>query len=414
GYAMNDYVGKSGLEQNLEELLKGKKGERKITFTDGNPNEGEIVTESEPGRTIKLTVKNDFQRDIQSVLETHIQNLKSSNPSKFNQTDCGALVVLDVKTGAVLALATTPTYLLTDYADKYDELLVREGNPLVNRATDGAYRPGSTFKPVTATAGLCENFINKNTSFVCHRNYNYLGTVVHCTGYHNSIAVSRAITVSCNIFFYELGRRMGIDVISNYASHYGFGQSLGLESGDSSGYIANPETFAKHGWEWNSGLTLQAAIGQSEIAATPLQMATEALTIANRGTRLKPHLVDTVYDYNMTEVISKKEPEIAEVIEVPYEEVYDYIWDGMKGAARNTPAGEFSLNGLGYEVAIKTGTPQSSHKNGENSAVIGFAPVNDPQIAVAGIIEGGANAKYMVRKVLDAYTNRYGGFQPSE
>jgi penicillin-binding protein 2 len=199
---------------------------------------------------------------------------------------------------------------------------------------------------------------------------------------------------------------VGVDTLSRYANLYGLGTSLGLESGDTQGYLANPETFENLGMLWTSGQLLQAGIGQSEIAVTPLQMAVTAMTIANEGVRYKPYLVDSVWDYSMTECISKTEPTVVSTIDLNYDYVYDYIESGMIKASQNTPDGEYSLNGLGYDVAIKTGTPQSAR--GTDSSFIGYAPADNPQVAFAGIVEGGEYSKYMIRKILNLYDKYYG------
>ena len=217
--------------------------------------------------------------------------------------------------------------------------------------------------------------------------------------------MTRAIQVSCNIFFYELAQRLGIDTISEYATYYGLGQSLGLESGDAAGRLANPQTFEKLEMPWYAGYVLQAAIGQSEVQVTPLQMAVAASTIANEGVRYRPHLVDSVYNNAGTKLISRTEPVIAEKINVQYDSVYPLIRQGMILAAQSTMPKEYSLTHLGFQTAIKTGTPQSPR--GTDSFVIGFAPAEDPEIAFAGVIEGGNYAKYMVRKVLELYADCY-------
>jgi penicillin-binding protein 2 len=296
-----------------------------------------------------------------------------------------------------------------DYKSNYTEILEADNNPLLNRATCGLYRPGSTFKTITATAGLNEGVVNGETTFTCNQKYEFYDITVGCTGYHNDIAVSRALRVSCNIYFYELGRRLGIDKISEYATAYGYGQHTGIETGDYAGYIANPETFDALGADWTVGQVLQASIGQSEIAVTPLQMACVASTIANRGVRYQPHLVDTIYDYSMSEVIEQTEPVISDQIELNYSYVYDYIIDGMIQASENNIPYEYSLSNLGFDVAIKTGTPQNTRdgKNVTDTCFIGFAPADNPQIAFAGIIEGGEYSKYMIRSIIETYYKYY-------
>jgi penicillin-binding protein 2 len=404
GYAMDDNVGKSGIEKGMEQYLRGKNGTRTFSILNGNVVGNEITEEAVAGNTIKLTINSDFQRDIQNVLENFIVYLNNHESGKYTDVSSGAIAVIDVKTGAVLALATAPTYTMDEYIENYQQLLERDGQPIINRATDGIYRPGSTFKTITASAGLNEGIVDSTSTFYCSHEYNYYDITVHCTGYHQNISVTRAIEVSCNIYFYELGQRLGIDKISEYAALYGLGQSLGLESGDSAGYLANPETFENLGMLWTRGQVLQAAIGQSEVGVTPLQLAVAASTIANEGTRYKPHLVDSIYNYDMSELIEKIEPEVAQQIDLSYN-FYPYIKQGMIAASHNTPSGEYSLNDLGFDVAIKTGTPQSSR--GTDSTFIGFAPADNPQIAFAGIIEGGEYSKYMVRKIIDAYCKYY-------
>ncbi len=406
GYFMNDYVGKSGIEKGMEDVLRGKNGICEITVQNNGVISSEVTEPAVPGNTVHLTIDSGFQRDVQKILEDFMTYLNENDEECFGISK-GAIVVLDAKDNDVLALATAPTYRLDDYIENYSEVLNREGTPLVDRATDGLYRPGSTFKTVTATAGLNEGTVTPNSTFYCGTEYRFYEHTVYCTGYHENIAATEAIRVSCNIYFYELSRLLGIDKIIEYAHHYGLGTTLGLESGDSEGYIAGPETSAMLGVEWYSGGLLQAAIGQEETRITPLQMAVAASTIANRGVRYKPHLVDSIYDYKGNKV-DDVPPEVAETIKTNYDYVYPTIINGMIGASHNTPEGEFSLNDLGYDVAIKTGTPQTTSSERTSTAVIGFAPADDPVIAFSAIIEDGKNSKYLVRKLIDCYNRHYG------
>lgn len=407
GYAMNDTVGKSGIEKALEDELRGEDGTRTITLTNGEVTSAEVTEEAKGGHTVKLTVDSDFQRDLQEILVNFMADLRSQ--PEYSGVECGSLVVLDVKSNAVLGMATAPTYDLKDYKTNYDELLEDENYPLINRATSGLYRPGSTFKTITATAGLNEGIVTGESTFTCNQKMKFYDIEVGCTGWHNDIAVARALRVSCNIYFYELGRRLGIDKITEYASMYGYGQHTGIETGDYAGHIGNPETFNDLGIDWTVGQVLQASIGQSETAVTPLQMAGVASTIANRGVRYKTHLVDSIYDYSMKNEIEKREPEVAETINLNYDYVYDYVIDGMIQASENNFPAEYSLSNLGFDVAIKTGTPQNWRNGDEltDSCFIGFAPAYDPQIAFAGMIEGGEYSKYMIRSIIQAYYKNF-------
>lgn len=406
GYLLSDYVGKSGIEKGMEKYLRGKNGTKTITVKNSEIVSTEVTEPAVPGNTIRLTIDMKFQREMQKIFQNFLTYLNTEDEDCENVTS-GALVVLDAKDNDVLALVTEPTYTLDDYINNYSEVLEREGSPLINRATDGLYRPGSTFKTITATAGLNEGMVTPYSTFYCGSSYDFYDITVFCTGYHKYISAAEAIRVSCNIYFYELSRLLGIDNIVKYAHYYGLGTTLGLESGDSEGYISSPETKEMLGDEWYSGELLQTAIGQSETKITPLQLAVAASTIANRGVRYQPHLVDSIYDY-LGNKIDDVEPVVAQNIPIEYEYVYPTIIEGMIGASHNTPDGEYSLNNLGYDVAIKTGTPQTTSSNRTNTAVMGFAPADDPVIAFAVIIEDGKNSKYLVRKIIDCYNKYYG------
>lgn len=406
GYAMNDTVGRSGIEYAMEKELRGESGKEEVTILNDSIIDIKTIKETVPGQTVKLTVDGTFQTKLQGVLDNFLNNYGWYNGEAVTK---GALVVLDAKTGAVRGMATAPTYNLKDFSEKYDELLEADGSPMFNRCTQGLYLPGSTFKTITATAGLNEGIVNGETSFYCGQTYMFHGGRFSCTGNHSYISARRAIEVSCNIYFYELSAKLGIDNITKYSELYGLGNSLGLETGDAEGFLCNPETFAERGQEWYIGYVIQAGIGNQDYGITPLQLATVANTIANRGTRYKPYLVDSLYTYGSNKRVSRTKPTVAGEIELNYDYVYDYIINGMIDASRNVPY-PYSLSNYGFNVAIKTGTPQTSYdnKNKQNSVFIGFAPADDPEIAFAGVIEGGEYSKYMVRGIIDAYAECFG------
>ena len=407
GYGLNDVVGKSGIEKAMEQYLRGKNGTRQISIQNGTVTSIENTVDAQPGNTVKLTIDSKFQKEVQDILANHISWLHTQEKGK-NAT-AGAIAVIDVKTGAVLALANYPTYNINDYINNYSEVAQRENSPLINRAIDGLYRPGSTFKTVTATAALNEGIINGKDTVNCNHIYTFYPDIApKCTGWHGNINVVNSLKVSCNIFFYDVGRRTGIKNIDTYAAYYGLGEDLGLEIGGQKGHVASPDVFAEYGQDWTPGQVLQAAIGQSETAVTPLQMAVQAATIANRGVRYKPYLVDSIVSYNMDTTIKKTEPTIVSTIDVKNPQTYDLIEEGMILASQAT-FGDNSLTNLPYPVAIKTGTPQKT-KDITHSAFVGYYPVGDPQIAFAGMVEEGEYSKYMIRKIIDAY---YGYTPPS-
>lgn len=412
GYEMNDTLGKSGIELAMETKLRGQDGEEKVTVNNNLITDIDTISEFKPGETVKLTVNGTYQIKLQGILDNFINNFQSFNQKpELKDVHAGAIVVLDAKTGAVKGMVNAPTYNLKDYSEHYDELLKAEYTPLFNRATYGQYRPGSTFKTITATAGLNEGIVNGETTFTCNQKYFYIDTPYQCTGYHNDLAVTKALEVSCNIYFYELSQKLGIDNITKYAQLYGLGEHTGIETGDEDGYLANPETFVANGQPWYIGYVLQAAIGNIDCGMTPLQMACVANTIANEGVRYKPFLVDSLYEYGTDKVVSKTQPTVAAKIDLNYDYVYDYIEQGMIAASHNMPE-KYSLSNLGFDVAIKTGTPQTGKKIGDfyeqNSFFIGYAPADDPQIAFAGVIEGGEYSKYMIRDIILAYQECYG------
>lgn len=407
GYQMDDTVGKSGIEKACEEFLRGKDGTKTISVRNSEVVSTEITDPVESGNTVMLTVDSTFQRDLQKILEDFINNFDSLRNKKTEELGLGkitngALVVLDAKDGGVLGMATCPTYTLTTYTEDYESLLTADNNPLVNRATIGLYRPGSTFKTITATAGMCEGIVSGYTPYFCSHKYKFKDHIYGCTGSHGNISVIEALQYSCNIYFYKLSEDLTIDRISKYASMYGLGQYTGLETGEAAGHLSNMEYYADAGLTWTVGEVLQSAIGQSEWAVTPLQMAVVANTIANEGVRYEPHLVDSIWDYNLETMEQEIEPTVAETIPGADDGVYSFIEQGMIAASVTNMPIEYSLGNLGYSVAIKTGTPEQGSRV-QDSFFIGYAPADDPEIAFAGVIEGGEYSKYMIRSILEAY-----------
>lgn len=418
GYKLNDTLGKSGIESAMETELRGQNGIEEISIKDGTVSNVKTISDTNSGSTIKLTVDGTYQLRLQGILDNFLANFQNINTNwHLTNVHKGAIVVLDAKTGAVKGMATAPTYNLKDYAINYDDLLNDEDSPLLNRCTFGLYRPGSTFKTVTATAGLNEGIVDAGTALYCGHWYNFHGSTFSCTGTHGYLSTRRAIQVSCNCYFYELSSRLGIDNITKYSQLYGLGSHTGIETGDAAGFLCNPETFAERGQPWYVGFVIQAGIGNYDCGMTPLQMAVVANTIANRGVRYKPYLVDGLYKYGTNELIYKTQPTVAEKIDLAYDYLYDPIISGMIDASHSVPVYRYSLSNLGFDVAIKTGTPQTDQNDlsKQNSFFIGFAPADDPEIAFAGVIEGGEYSKYMIRDIILEYQKCYGlnGVEPT-
>ena len=410
GYQMSDFVGKFGIERYCESILRGTDGERTVEQGEN----GEILSEEETvspqsGNSVSLTIDAGFQQRVQQLLEDYILSLRATgDPETGGNAKGGAIAVLDARTGAVLALATYPSYDISTYYEDYSDLLAAENTPLINRAADGLYRPGSTFKPVVAAAALGEGVISPADTVSCTGVYTYYDTVIEgntfrptCLGVHGEIALRDALRESCNIFFYDVGRRTGIDAINEYAENCGLGVSTGLELGGAVGTLTSPEYTESLGGTWTQGNVVQASIGQMDTMVSPLQMAVEAMTIANRGTRYKTYLIDEIRSYDGSELIEKTEPEVLSSFSMA-ESDFQAIMEGMVGVGLNITNPDYALDSLGYRVAVKTGTPQVTTDT-TNSAAIAFAPAEDAEVAVAVMLEEGYGANRLIRGILEAW-----------
>ena len=412
GYKMNSQVGRFGIEKIMERSLHGIDGVKTVEQNKSGEIIAEEVTQApKSGDKVVLTVDAEFQQKVKTALEEHIAWLKLRGDGKGNKVKAGSIVVLDVKTGGVLAMVNYPSYDINNYFSDYTTLLNADNNPLFNRATDGLYRPGSTFKTAVAIGGLENGIINTNSLIDCQHTYYYYDILPNntfhptCLGWHGKINVSEALTVSCNIFFYDVGRRLGIEKINKYASLLGLGEETGLEISSKKGVLSSPARSKSLGATWFQGNVVQAAIGQMDTSVTPLQLAIQAMTLANKGTRYKAHIIKEIRTYDDKNILSLTKPEIASQFEIK-EENYQAVVKGIIGAAEKI-GGAYSLSDLGYNVAIKTGSPQVTNTT-TNSAVIGFAPVENPEIAIGIMLEEGENANYLVRRILDAYYQTHG------
>lgn len=414
GYRYNDIIGKYGIELAMESVLRGTNGEREITRDmNGNAVSDVVSKEVTAGGSVFLTIDYDFQNDLQEILKNQINWLNNS-ADRGNDCDAGAVTVLDAKTGAVLGMASYPTYDLAESVENYADVLNQPGNPMYNRCINGLYRPGSAFKTITAADGLINGLIDRGSRSMCTGVYTFYSEYhPKCTGYHLGYNVVDCLKWSCNIFFYDLGRRLGIDELSSFASKFGYGQNLGLEIGGLPGRMSSREVFESlRGEPWTDGNTLQAAIGQMDTLVTPLHLAVQAMTLANDGTRYRPYLVDSVWDYECTEMLYKTQPQVAATIENT-NGAFGIVREGMIAVSTlvNWPTSSalWNFDYLPSKVAIKTGTAETGDGY-FTSTVMGYYPADDPQIAFGIILEKGEYSRYMVRNVIDAYF--YGCYEP--
>lgn len=395
GYGINDEIGESGIEAACESDLRGTSGEKTVTI-DANGNVTETVTkEPVQGDTIVLTI----DKDMQKIAEEQLREvcIKTS----WNAT--GAVVVEDIHTGGILAAANYPTYDLEDYYKNYKALTQNSQKPLYNRFALSAYAPGSTFKPLMSVAALEEGIITPSTTFKCTGSYQIGEMSFGCLDAHGTINVEEALEHSCNVFYYNCGHIMGIDVMNQYGKLFGLGQKTGVELPEATGIMAGPEYRKKFDMTWNPGDTVQAAIGQSENLLTPLQLANYCATIANDGTRYNMHFVKSKISKS-TGNVSDTSVTVAEKTGVT-KATFDTVKAGMRRVGVNLFEGSLQMK---TPVACKTGTSQVM-VNGvkqNNGFLITFAPYDNPEISVATVIEtagSGSSTAEITRSVIDYY-----------
>lgn len=404
GYAMNDLVGKSGVEKAFETELRGKNGE--MTIVKNSLGEVIDVIETIPpvaGKTIKLTIDFAFQKELQQLFEEYILNYNDTNKEK-QISEAGALVVLDTKTNGVLASLSYPYYDINDFYKNYSSVLNAEGQPEFNRALTGLYRPGSTFKPIVATGALEEGKITPDTTIYCGGAYTYwapwIPTCLQDGHYHTSLDVSTALKWSCNIFFYDTGRILGIDKLEEYANLFGIGVDSGLEIANRIGKMSSPKRSEELGVRWEGGNVAQAAIGQLDTQVTPLQLAIQASTMANKGTRYEAHILKEITNYDQSEVLQPEQKKIASEFDMS-DSTFEAVKNGMIQVGLRTTAPN-QLNDLGYSVALKSGSPEYA-KGKTHNDFIGFSPADNPEIAFACLVEKGKGTTAFARRVITAY-----------
>ncbi|HPU57994.1 MAG TPA: penicillin-binding transpeptidase domain-containing protein, partial [Candidatus Avimonas sp.] len=311
GYQLSDILGKSGVEAALESELRGINGTNTVTKdASGNVVEKKETKSPVPGNTVVLTLDYNLQKTTQAELDKAIKQLRSqSTKLKGEDVRSGSVVMLDVKTGGVLVCASWPDFDLSTYNADYSKLVQDKDKPLFNRALYGTFPCGSTMKPGVALAGINEGIITRNSVIAfCDRTYDfYPNLTLGCLGYHGNVTVVRAIADSCNVFFYDLGRRLGIDKMNEYSKMFGLGQKTGIEIGEAEGILAGRAQREKSGGIWYPADTSQAAIGQSDNMFTPIQLAAYAMTMANDGVRYKTHLVKSIRSYDGTEKVVQPE-----------------------------------------------------------------------------------------------------------
>lgn len=407
-YALDDKVGKQGAERAFESYLRGKDGKRVITTNEDGKITSELyATQPEPGDTVTLTIDIDFQAAVEEALASTVAEMNAEDGSDSRGA---AAAVVSVKDSGVLALASYPTYSLANYGQEYNTYLADPGKPLTNRAISGTYAPGSTFKMVTSVAALETGVITPTSKIRDMGRYTYWSDYQPACwiynqggGTHGSINVSEALFHSCNYFYYEVGRLMGIDTLNQYATAFGLGQSTGFELGGDTGVLDSPEYRTDVGDYWVGGNVLQCAIGQGDNLFTPLQLANYVATLVRGGERYDAHLLESVEAYDGSETLYVYQPETVATVDMQPSTLAAV----KKGMGDLVSSGSISkyFQECTVSAGAKTGSAQTGAKVA-NGVFVCFAPFDEPEIAVAIVIEqggsGGALASTAV-EIINAY-----------
>lgn len=402
GYSMNDLVGKDGVEKAFESYLRGTDGRRLITTDETGKITGELYTrEPQPGGTVALTLDIDLQADVEAALAETISGMIDKDSNERG----GAAAVVSVGTGEVLALASYPTYDLSTFNEDYDELVNDQRLPMFNRATQGIYAPGSTFKMVTAVAALESGIITPSSIIQDRGIYTYykdpqpMCWIYSQTGStHGRINVSQAITDSCNYFFYEVGRLTGIRTLDSYASQFGLGQSTGIEIGDSSGVLASPEWAESHDQEWTDGQTITAAIGQSYNLFTPLQLANYVATLVGGGDHYQAHLLKNVKAYDNSRLLYMYDDKPMNTVEMS-DTTLSAVTRGMHELTVSGSVA-YAFENCVVSAGAKTGSAQVG-TDIANGVFVAYAPYEKPEIAVAIVIEKGGSGAALANTAVE-------------
>ncbi len=439
GYSMDAVVGIDGAEEAFEEYLRGQDGIL-VIVEDANGNRVDEYYKKEPipGKDVYLTIDIDMQITAEDALAYNIQYIRNKaiekiaeDTAKYTLPDgtlspnakisqyigedvsSGAATLVDPYTGEVLALASNPTFDLTNYIKEYNTLINAEYNPLFNRALMGTYEPGSTFKISVAAAALENGVINRNTTIFDSGVYKFYNDFQpHCwiyTSYgygHGNVNVISAIQNSCNYFFYDVGRQLTIEKLNKYCKSLGLGEPTGIEIPESAGILAGPEYSSSINKIWVPGDTIQAAIGQSDNNFTPMQISMYLSTLINGGTRYQAHILHSVREYGTGKILYEPTPNVLNTVQLS-EENLQTLKLGMRNVMENgTAAAVFADYPI--ELGGKTGTAQVGKTRSNNGIFMAFAPYDQPQIVATCVIEqaGGSNdCGVTLRRMFNKYFN---------
>ena len=444
-YSTDAMVGKDGVEYAFENYLHGKDGKVIETRNSAGTVLATVYEEEpEPGNHVYLTIDSVLQEQTERILANGVSILKQNiaqkraegtargdyNVDLKDEITGAAAVVVNVKTGEPLAMASWPTYNVATILEDYQELLEAENAPLFNRTLMGTYAPGSTFKPCTAIAALTMGIVNTEDKIKCEGVYTryaaegyapecwiWNSTKDHLT--HPEENVTTAIRDSCNYYFYSIGNYLGVDDLGKFAANFGLGEYSGIELVEAKGNMSNQANHMDYaGTEWRIGDTLQAAIGQSDSVFTPIQMAEYCATVANSGTRYSASILKSIRNYDYSEKLYDREPTVMSTVESAeynWAAVHEGMWQVL-----NDYINEKNVNvwvDCQWRVAGKTGTAQKGEGIQNDGIFMCYAPYKDPEVAIYVVVErggAGADVQFIARHIMDAYITIMGYSDTSE
>lgn len=430
-YDQNDMVGKSGIEYIFEKYLKGTNGVKQIDMdVNGTTTDEYISKEAVAGSDIILTIDSKLQAITEEALKANIEKIASGGFGRVYGADAGSAVVLNVKTGEVIAMASYPDYNPSDFVNGIDTntwnyYINGETKPLENKAISMNYSPGSTFKMVTALAGLETGAITTTERINDTGVYPYAHHPVcwYYTSYHSGhgrLNVSQAIQHSCNYFFYEVGKRIGIDTLAKYAYYLGLGHKTGIElNGEANGNLASNQRAVEENRQWYLGETLSAAIGQSYNTFTPLQMAKYVAMVANGGKKIDVTIVKSIVNADGSEVPRNEyESYVNEKLGLTEDDTEELsfnqeninaVLEGMRGVTSESGGTAYStFKDFNIEVGGKTGSAQTGIEGKTNAWFVGFAPFDDPEIAIVVFVRNGGHGGYTAEVAKEIIAQYFG------
>jgi len=399
-YSPGDFIGRYGLERSYESFLRGIDGEKRVEVDAmGRKIRTLDIKEPIPGNNLYLNV----DLEVQEVIDKALENKR------------GGSVVIDTKTGGVIALVSRPAFDPNKFVsgiskEDWQKIALDTRHPLQNRVTQGRYPPGSTFKIVLALKGIEEGLINEKTSFLCRGGMPYGGRVFKCwkKGGHGGVNIHRAIVESCDVFFYNLGLKLGIDRIHEMANIIGLGRKTGIDlPGEKDGLVPSSQWKQRvYKTPWYEGETLSVAIGQGAVWLTPIQLVQLASFVANEGVNYRPQIVKKIVSPE-GKIIKTFEPELNASVKLKKDTIR-IVKDGMKGVVNEGSGTAYGSRIQHVSMSGKTGTAQSVGEKGKNLGdhawFIAFAPSEDPSIAISVLVEYGGHGSSSAAPVAKAVT----------